>query len=74
MGDIVDEHHKFYSFTRKPNHLMKASLIQNAVSVSYDNIFGILKSSQQIWVKSNAKDVNRSDSIQAKSFGGMQKL
>ena len=58
----------------QPNHLMKASLIQNAVSVSYDNIFGILKSSQQIWVKSNAKDVNRSDSIQAKSFGGMQKL
>ena len=80
MGDIVDEHHKFYSFTRKPqlpcqpNHLMKASPIQNAVSFSYENIFGILKSSQQIWVKSDAKDVNRLDSIQAKSFGGMRKL
>ena len=53
---------------------VRAAPIQNAVSFSYENIFGILKSSQQIWVKSDAKDVNRLDSIQAKSFGGMRKL
>ena len=52
-----------------------AAPIQNAVSFSYEKKFGILKSShQQLWVKRDAKDVNRLDSIQAKSFGGMRKL